>query len=95
MTYENILLTREGRVGIVTLNRPKALNALTLAMYRAFDPQLVAWGKDPSVAALLVRGAGDRAFCAGGDVRAIYDARHHAKGPGDYKADFFREEYCL
>ncbi len=92
---DEILLAHQGGLGIITLNRPKALNALTLAMYRAFDPQLVAWGRDASVAALLVRGAGDRAFCAGGDVRAIYDARHAAKGAGDYKADFFREEYCL
>ena len=90
-----ILLDHEGGLGIVTLNRPKALNALTLGMYRVFDPQLVRWGKDPSVQALMVRGAGERAFCAGGDVRAIYDARHDAKGAGDYKADFFREEYCL
>jgi enoyl-CoA hydratase len=92
---DEILLDHEGGLGIVTLNRPKALNALTLGMYRVFDPQLVRWGADPSVQALMVRGAGDRAFCAGGDVRAIYDARYDAKGPGDYKADFFREEYCL
>ena len=95
MDSDEILLDHEGGLGIVTLNRPKALNALTLGMYRVFDPQLVRWGADPSVQALMVRGAGDRAFCAGGDVRAIYDARHDAKGPGDYKADFFREEYCL
>src|SRR5260221_8570117 len=90
-----ILLDHEGGHGIGTLNRPKALNALTLGMYRVFDPQLVRWGKDPSVQALMVRGAGERAFCAGGDVRAIYDARHDAAGAGDYKADFFCEEYCL
>ena len=91
---DEILLERQGGLGIITLNRPKALNTLSLAMYRIFDPQLVAWGGDARVQALLVRGAGDRAFCAGGDVRAIYDARHQAGG-GDYKADFFREEYCL
>ena len=92
---DEILLDHEGGLGIVTLNRPKALNALTLAMYRAFDPQLVRWGEDATIQAVMVRGAGDRAFCAGGDVRAIYDARGDAEGPGDYKADFFREEYCL
>lgn len=92
---DEILLDHEGGLGIVTLNRPKALNALTLGMYRVFDPQLVRWGKDPGVQALMVRGAGERAFCAGGDVRAIYDARYDAEGPGDYKVDFFREEYCL
>jgi len=90
-----ILLERRDGLGIVTLNRPRALNTLTLGMYRTLDPKLVAWGRDPEVRAIIVRGAGDRAFCAGGDVRAIYDARHHPKGAGDYKADFFREEYWL
>ncbi|HLJ21114.1 MAG TPA: enoyl-CoA hydratase/isomerase family protein, partial [Stellaceae bacterium] len=93
---EDILLERRGSLGIVTLNRPKALNTLSLAMYRVMDPKLLEWGRDPSVRAILVRGAGDRAFCAGGDVRAIYDARAHPQDrPGDYKADFFREEYRL
>ena len=93
---DDILLERRGALGIVTLNRPKALNTLSLAMYRVMDPKLLQWGRDPSVRAIVVRGAGDRAFCAGGDVRAIYDARAHPQGrPGDYKADFFREEYRL
>jgi enoyl-CoA hydratase len=94
MTTDEILLERRGGLGIVTLNRPKALNTLSLGMYRIFDPQLVTWSGDPGVSAVLVRGAGGRAFCAGGDVRAIYDARE-ARGDGDYKADFFREEYSL
>jgi enoyl-CoA hydratase/carnithine racemase len=64
-------------------------------MFRAFDPQLVACGKDESVQALLVRGAGERALCADSDLRAIFDARYQPQGAGDYKADFFREEYCL
>ena len=93
---DEIVLERLGALGLVTLNRPKALNTLSLAMYRVMDPKLVEWGGDPSVRAIVVRGAGDRAFCAGGDVRAIYDARAHPQGrPGDYKADFFREEYRL
>jgi enoyl-CoA hydratase len=92
---DEILLERQGGLGIVTLNRPQALNTLSLAMYRRFDPQLVAWGEDENVRAIIVRGAGDRAFCAGGDVRAIFDARREGAGSGDYKADFFREEYRL
>ena len=91
---DEILLERRGAIGVFTLNRPQALNTLSLAMYRIFDPQLAAWSGDAAVKALLVRAAGGRAFCAGGDVRAIYEARHHA-GAGDYKADFFREEYDL
>jgi enoyl-CoA hydratase len=92
---DEILLERQGGLGMITLNRPKALNTLSLAMYRIFDPQLVLWSSEPGIHALAVRGAGERAFCAGGDVRAIYEARHHPGGSGDYKADFFREEYCL
>jgi len=93
---DDILLEQRGGLGIVTLNRPKALNTLSLAMYRVMDPKLLEWGRDPAVRAIVVRGAGDRAFCAGGDVRAIYDARAHPQDrPGDYKADFFREEYRL
>jgi enoyl-CoA hydratase len=96
MSADNeILLERQGGLGIVTLNRPQALNTLSLAMYRIFDPQLIAWGEDESVRAVVLRGAGDRAFCAGGDVRAIRDARREDGGSGDYKADFFREEYRL
>jgi len=91
---DEILLERMAALGVVTLNRPQALNTLSLGMYRAADPQLVAWGRDPAVHAILVRSAGGKAFCAGGDVRAIYDARPQ-QGQGDYKSDFFREEYWL
>jgi enoyl-CoA hydratase len=90
---DEILLERRGGLAVVTLNRPRALNTLTLGMYRILDPELVAWGDDPSVHAVLIRGAGERAFCAGGDVRAIYEAgRGKTQG---LTADFFREEYCL
>jgi enoyl-CoA hydratase len=92
---EDILLERQGGLGIVTLNRPQVLNTLSLAMYRRFDPALIAWSSDPALRSVLVRGAGDRAFCAGGDVVAVYEAREAPAGPGDYKADFFREEYAL
>jgi enoyl-CoA hydratase len=90
---DEILLERQGGLALVTLNRPKALNTLTLGMYRTLDPDLLAWGKDPAVRAVLIRGAGGRAFCAGGDVRAIFEAgRGRTSG---LTADFFREEYCL
>ena len=95
MSGDEIIVERTGGLGIVTLNRPRALNTLSLAMYRRFDPALAAWAGDPSIRAVLVRGAGERAFCAGGDVVAVYEARSQAAGPGDYKADFFREEYQL
>jgi enoyl-CoA hydratase len=89
----DVLLEHRDGLGIITLNRPKALNTLTLGMYRTLDPKLLAWAADASVRAVLIRGAGERAFCAGGDVRAIYEAgRGKTKG---LTADFFREEYCL
>jgi enoyl-CoA hydratase len=91
---DEILLQRRGGLGLVTLNRPQALNTLSLAMYRRFDPALAAWGDDPAVGAVVVQGAGERAFCAGGDVVAIYEARAEG-GDAGYKADFFREEYAL
>jgi enoyl-CoA hydratase len=61
----------EGRLGIITLHRPKALNALNLAMVEQLDAILSAWERDPDVEAVLIRSAVERAFCAGGDVRSI------------------------
>jgi enoyl-CoA hydratase len=92
---DDILFGREGVVATVTLNRPRALNAFTLGMYRRFDPMLRAWEADPAVRVVLVRGAGERAFCAGGDVRAVYEAGRGIAGPRDLTSIFFREEYEL
>ena len=89
----DILFETRGGVGIATLNRPRALNALTLAMYRAFARELAEWGRDPDVHAVVLRGAGERAFCAGGDIRLIYEARGARPGPGDYKTEMFADEY--
>ncbi|WP_372399008.1 enoyl-CoA hydratase/isomerase family protein [Azospirillum sp. HJ39] len=93
-----ILFERRGAIGLVTLNRPKALNALTLGMIRLFDPQLRAWDADPEVKAVVIRGAGEKAFCAGGDVVSLYEAGKAAKeGRGDSVPvrAFFSEEYVL
>jgi len=92
---DEILLGRDGRLAILTINRPLALNALTLANYRRIGPALRAWAADPLVNAVVVRGAGDRAFCAGGDVRAVYEAGRRIGGPSDLTGIFFREEYEL
>ncbi|MGH6976681.1 MAG: enoyl-CoA hydratase/isomerase family protein [Stellaceae bacterium] len=92
MSSDEIIFERRGGLGIVRLNRPKALNTLSLGMYRRFAPQLVAWSEEPAVHAIVVMGEGGRAFCAGGDVRAIYDARHASCKD---TTDFFREEYSL
>jgi len=92
---EEIQLDRTGGVAILTINRPQALNALTLDNYRRFAPALRAWASDPSVRAVVVRGAGERAFCAGGDVRAVYEAGRGISGDPDLPTIFFREEYEL
>src|ERR1700751_247493 len=77
------------------INRPQALNALTLDNYLRFAPALRAWAAAPSVHAVVVRGAGERAFCAGGDVRAVYEEGRGISGPPELTAVFFREEYEL
>src|SRR5579875_490453 len=87
----DILFERRGPLGLITLNRPKALNALTLAMMSALDPRLDEWEADPDIHAVVIQGAGERAFCAGGDIRALYESR--AKGDRCYRAAFYREEY--
>src|SRR6516162_10069522 len=92
---EEIVLGREGGLATLTINRPQALNALTLDNYRRFAPALRAWALDPSVHAVIVRGAGERAFCAGGDVRVVYEAGRGISGDRDLPAVFFREEYEL
>ncbi|GAB4179571.1 MAG: enoyl-CoA hydratase/isomerase family protein [Thalassobaculales bacterium] len=90
---DEIQFERRGGIGLVTLNRPRALNALTLAMIEAMSPQLDAWAADPAVHAVVVRGAGERAFCAGGDVRAVYDSVKTT--PSDLHRVFFAAEYRL
>lgn len=78
--------------GVITLNRPKALNAITHGMVRSMWRQLNAWADDPAVRAVLIEGAGEKAFCAGGDVRALYESR--VNDASDHQA-FFIDEYRL
>ena len=87
-----VLIRREGRAGRITLNRPKALNALTLGMVREIWPALLAWKDDPEVEARAARRRGRRGLCAGGDVRWLYDSR--SNGSADARA-FWSEEYRL
>jgi enoyl-CoA hydratase len=87
-----VLFSRDGVAGIVTLNRLKALNALTLGMVRAIHPQLKAWAADDGVKVVVIEGAGEKAFCAGGDIRALHD---WGKAGDRSVIDFYREEYRL
>src|SRR6185295_18552188 len=84
----DILFARRGAAGIVTLNRPAALNAITHEMVRALARQLDAWAGDVAVTA-----TGERAFSAGGDIRALYELGR--AGRQDEALTFFREEYTL
>jgi enoyl-CoA hydratase/carnithine racemase len=90
---DEILFTRRGAVGIVTLNRPQALNAVTPAMVLALRKQLDTWAHDDAVARVIVTGAGTKAFSAGGDVRHLYDLGR--AGRHDEMLQFWRDEYPL
>jgi enoyl-CoA hydratase len=88
----DLIVRREGSAGIIRLNRPKAINAVTLEMFRDIDKALDAFEADPAVAAIVLEGAGDRGLCAGGDIRALYDS---SKVGGDLGKILWREEYIL
>ena len=87
------LIERRGGAGVIVLNRPRALNALTLTMVRLMAAALDDWERDPRVTRIILRGAGERAFCAGGDIRHLYELGR----AGDHVAQltFWREEYQL
>lgn len=87
-----ILFAKVGRIGCVTLNRPAALNALNRAMCVALHRQLMDWAMDDDVEAVVVEGAGERAFCAGGDVVGLY---HAGRAGSPEWAGFFHDEYRM
>ncbi|XP_037018863.2 3-hydroxyisobutyryl-CoA hydrolase, mitochondrial isoform X3 [Artibeus jamaicensis] len=86
---QEVLLERRGCAGVITLNRPKKLNALNLSMIRQIYPQLKKWEQDPETFLIIIKGAGTKAFCAGGDIIDI------VKGNQKITQNFFREEYIL
>lgn len=93
-----VLFRTEGRTAIITLNRPRALNALSLPMFRAIDEALDAWEKDDNIAAVVINSSSARAFCAGGDVKAVAveaDLARRNKDIGHDVRHLFREEYKL
>jgi enoyl-CoA hydratase len=92
MNEAEVLFERSGAVGLITLNRPKALNALTHGMCLAMKAQLDAWRDDSSVRCVVIRGEGERAFCAGGDIRSLYES---GKAGTPYALEFYRDEYIL
>ncbi|WDU64963.1 enoyl-CoA hydratase/isomerase family protein [Pseudomonas poae] len=89
---DDVLAEVRNHIGHLTLNRPAGLNAITLGMVRSLAQQLQAWEDDPEVYAVVLRGAGEKAFCAGGDIRSLYDS---FKSGDTLHQDFFVEEYAL
>jgi enoyl-CoA hydratase len=88
----DLIVRREGAAGIIRLNRPKAINAVTLEMFRGIDTALDDFEADPAIGLILLEGAGDRGLCAGGDIRALYDS---SRANGDLGKILWREEYIL
>jgi enoyl-CoA hydratase len=89
---DDIIIERSGSAGIIRLNRPQALNSLTLAMVRTIVAALDIIAADPSLATVVVMGAGDRGFCAGGDIRALHQS---GSTGGEDATSFWRAEFSL
>ncbi|MBM3467812.1 MAG: enoyl-CoA hydratase/isomerase family protein [Alphaproteobacteria bacterium] len=90
---KEIISKQDGHAGVMMLNRPKALNALSLSMIREITRLLVSWKDDTQIHCVMLMSTHDKAFCAGGDIRSVYDAR--LKGDEDYICSIFQEEYLL
>jgi enoyl-CoA hydratase len=88
----DVIVRREGSAGIIRLNRPKAINALSLEMTRVIAKALDRFESDPAIALVLLEGAGERGLCAGGDIRGLYES---SLVKGDLGKKFWREEYIV
>jgi enoyl-CoA hydratase len=88
----DLIVRREGSAGVIRLNRPKAINAVTLEMSLGIDAALDRFESDPAIAVVLLEGAGERGLCAGGDIRGLYDS---SRAGGDLGKIFWRQEYIM
>ena len=97
--FEKLPAKDGGYVELATLNAPATLNSLTLEMIDVLTPRLEAWREDDDLKCVVIRGSGERAFCAGGDIQALQDAinENHLAGKivNDYADNFFEREYRL
>ena len=91
-TEPELIARREGAAGVIRLNRPKTINAMTLEMSLAIDAALDRFEADPAVALVLLEGAGERGLCAGGDIRGLYES---SRASGDLGKVFWRQEYVM
>ena len=88
----DLIVRREGAAGVIRLNRPKAINAMTLEMSEGIDAALDRFETDPEVAVIILEGAGERGLCAGGDIRGLWESSREG---GDLGARFWRQEYIM
>jgi enoyl-CoA hydratase len=88
----DLIARKEGSAGILRLNRPKAINAVTLEMFHDIDKALDVFEADPDIAVIVLEGAGERGLCAGGDIRALWES---SKAKGDLGKILWRDEYIL
>lgn len=97
--FEELHTTDGDLIGVAQLNAPKTLNGLSLEMTRLLSQQLEAWSSNPKIVVIVLRGAGDKAFCAGGDLHALHHSmmQNSSKDPlqNEYAGTFFAEEYAL
>jgi enoyl-CoA hydratase len=91
-TDSDLIVRREGSAGIIRLNRPKAINAMTYEMSLGIDAALGQFEHDPAVAVVVLEGAGERGLCAGGDIRGLYES---SRAGGDLGKVFWRQEYVM
>jgi enoyl-CoA hydratase len=92
VTEPDLIVRREGAAGVIRLNRPKMINAMTLEMSEGIDRALDQFEADPAVVLVLLEGAGERGLCAGGDIRGLYES---SRAGGDLGARFWRQEYVM
>ena len=92
MEEGDLIVRREGAAGVIRLNRPKAINAMTLEMSIGIDAALDRFEADPDVAVIVLDGAGERGLCAGGDIRGLWESSREG---GDLGARFWRQEYIM
>ena len=88
----DLIVRREGAAGVIRLNRPKAINAMTLEMSMGIDTALDRFETDPDVSVIILEGAGERGLCAGGDIRGLWESSREG---GDLGARFWRQEYIM
>ena len=94
--YQELSAQNGKKIGVATLNSEKSLNALSLPMVESLLPKLHAWQADASISMVLLQGSGDKAFCAGGDIRDLYKAMLDKPGEyAPYVEEFFTKEYTL